>query len=91
MPGGVAERSAEYEFVRLVHPPYSPNLATWDFLLFDYLREQLMQSAYPLPEELEKAIVRAIEDIPRQTLLDVFPSWRRRLERSLECSGGYFE
>jgi hypothetical protein len=50
-----------------------------------------MQSAYRTPEELEEAIVRTIEDIPRQTLHDVFPSWQRRLERCIECDGEYFE
>jgi hypothetical protein len=88
---GVAERLGDYGFVRLVHPPYSLDLAPCDFFLWGYLREQLMESAYSTPEELEWAIIRTIEDISRQTLLDLFASWGRRLERRIECDGGYFE
>jgi hypothetical protein len=51
----------------------------------------MMQSVYRTPEELEEAILRKSEDIPRQALLDVVASWRRRLERCIECDGGYFE
>jgi hypothetical protein len=47
-----------------------------------------MQSAESAPEELEEAIVRTMEDIPRQTVLDVFASWRRRLKRCIKCDGG---
>jgi hypothetical protein len=50
-----------------------------------------MQSAYSTPDDLKEAIVQTIEDILRQTLLDVLASWRRRMERCIECDGGYFE
>jgi histone-lysine N-methyltransferase SETMAR len=35
----VAERLAEYGFVRLLHPPYSPDLAPCNFFRFSSLRE----------------------------------------------------
>jgi histone-lysine N-methyltransferase SETMAR len=70
----ISERLAESEFVRLVHSPYSADLAPCDFFLFVYPREQLMQTAYRRPEELEQAIVRTIEDIARRTLLAVVAS-----------------
>jgi hypothetical protein len=87
----VAKRLAEYGFVRLVHLLYSPDLASCDFFLFDDLREQLMQSTYSTPKELEEAIVRTIEDIPMQSLLDVFVSWWKRVKKCIECDGRYFE
>jgi histone-lysine N-methyltransferase SETMAR len=84
---GFAERLAEYEFVQFVHPPYSPDLAPCDFFLFGYLREQWMQSAHSTPGEPEQAIVRTIEDTLRQTLLDVFASWGKQLEKCIKCDG----
>jgi hypothetical protein len=49
-----------------------------------------MRSAYRTPEELEEAIVRMREGIPRQISLDAFASWRKRSERGIDGGGGYF-
>jgi hypothetical protein len=37
-----------------------------------------------MPEELEEAIVRAIEDIPRAVLADAFEGWQKGLETRIE-------
>jgi hypothetical protein len=50
-----------------------------------------MQSAYGTPEDFEDTMVRMIKGIRRSTLLDVFSNWRKRVERCIECDGGYFD
>jgi hypothetical protein len=74
----VSKRLREDGFIRLVHPSDSPDRA-------------LKQSAYRTPDELEDVIVRRIEDVPREALLDVFASWGRRLETYMERDVDYFE
>jgi hypothetical protein len=81
--GRVSERLREDGFITLVHRPNSPDLGPSDFFRFRSLRERLKPSAYNTSNELEDAIVRAREDIPKESLLDAFASWRRRLLRAL--------
>jgi hypothetical protein len=47
--------------------------------------------SYRAPDELEDAIVRMIEAIPRETFLDIFVSWRTTLETCIERDGEFFE
>jgi hypothetical protein len=35
----VSEKVSDERFIRLVHPPYSPDRAPCDLSLFEYLRE----------------------------------------------------
>jgi hypothetical protein len=80
----VSERLRGNGFIRLVHPAYSPDRGPCAFFLFGSLRKRLKQSAYNTFDELEDAIVQMIEYIPRETLLDVFVSCQRRLEKCIE-------
>jgi hypothetical protein len=88
---GVSERLRDDGFIRLVHPPDLPDLTPPDFFALGSLREQLKESAYSAPNELEHAIVGTKEAIPRETLLDISSTWRRRLESCIERDGDYFE
>jgi hypothetical protein len=88
---GVSQRVTRYQSSRLVHPSYSPDLSQRDFFLFAYLREKLKETNFGTPEQLEEALARTMEDIPRVVLVDVVESWRRRLERCIERNGNHFE
>jgi hypothetical protein len=61
------------------------------FFLLSDLRERLKQSLDSTSSELEDAIVRTIEAIPREALLDVFASWRSQVETCMQRDGDYFE
>jgi histone-lysine N-methyltransferase SETMAR len=55
-----------------VHPPYSPELAPSDFLLFGHIKHCLQGIAFSSREELLAAIHEIIAAVPRPTLEDVF-------------------
>jgi histone-lysine N-methyltransferase SETMAR len=85
------QKLMEYGMCRLVHPPYSPDLAPCDFFLFGYLREKLKDMKYDTPEDLEDAVLETISTIPRSMLTDVFADWRQRLAKCIQVEGDYFE
>jgi histone-lysine N-methyltransferase SETMAR len=59
--------------LRLVpHPPYSPDLAPSDFLLFGYVKELLKGMVFPSYEELFDAIDEVVTGIESKTLTAVF-------------------
>jgi hypothetical protein len=88
---GISERLKDSGFIRLVHPPCSPDRAPCSVFLFGSLQKQLKQSGYGTPDELEDAIVRTRQAIPRETLLDIFARRRKRLETDIEKDRDYFE
>jgi hypothetical protein len=62
------------------HPPYSPDVASSDFVLFGHIKHCLQGIAFPPREELLAAIHEIVGTIPRPTLEDVFRHWMERFE-----------
>jgi transposase len=54
------------------HPPYSPDLAPSDFLLFGCVKERLKGMVFPSSEELLDAIGELVTGIKPETLTAVF-------------------
>jgi hypothetical protein len=73
------------------HPPYSPDFAHCDFVLFRYLHEEIQFLLYATVEELEQTITRIIEHITKSQLIRAFRAWRRRFEKCIQQEGNYFE
>jgi hypothetical protein len=57
------------------HPPYSPDLAPSDFLLFGYVKGKQMGYRAETPSELLVRIWVILAEIPRETLNAVFLEW----------------
>jgi hypothetical protein len=55
-----------------LHPPYSPDLAPWDFFLFGYVKGKLMGYRAETPSELLVRIRVILAEIPRETVNAVF-------------------
>ena len=76
---------------RLVHPPYSPDLAPLDFAYFPQLKEQLRGRRFESTEELMRAILSFNRGLPKCWFVNVFDTWVKRHRKCIECRGEYFE
>ena len=68
------------------HPPYSPDLAPWDFCLFPKLRG----CRYKSNEEMKEAVTKVIDTFTQEDFYGAF----QKLERYNKCiaaGGDYFE
>jgi transposase InsO family protein len=61
------------------HPPYSPNLALSDFLLFGNVNYALEGDEFPPEEALLAAIRSVLSNLTGDTLRAVFAKWIERL------------
>ena len=76
---------------RLVHPPYSPDLAIFDFFLFGFLKMKLEGSSIESPVDLKVAVEEIISGIGYETWRRVFREWTDRLKKCVENGGEYVE
>jgi hypothetical protein len=72
------------------HPPYSPDLAEFDFFLFGYINEGLKGMMFPSYEELLDTIREVVISIGSKTLTAVFEHWTERLEWVSKNNGDYY-
>ena len=77
-------------FVRLPHPPYSPDIAVCDFYLFGKLKQSLQQVRISNREELEEEIDRIMKQISKEEWKRVFNEWLTRLRWIVENNGEYY-
>jgi [histone H3]-lysine36 N-dimethyltransferase SETMAR len=75
----------------LEHPPYSPDLAPCDFGLFPLVKDKLKGRWFTNEEELESALMDAIEDLDKDIWNRIFDDWFRRMQKCVSCGGVYFE
>jgi hypothetical protein len=76
---------------RASYPPYSPDLEPCDFCLFGYVKHELQGHEFTEGAEFVSAISEIMNQIPTDTLVDVFDDWIRRLQRCIDVSGEYVE
>jgi hypothetical protein len=67
------------KFKRVEHPAHSPDLALCDFLLFEYIKEQLKGRGFAEEEEFLWLPSELMSEIPPDMILRVFADWHRRL------------
>jgi hypothetical protein len=65
---------------RVPHPPYSLDLVPSDFCLFVYVKRQFQGHEFADGAELISGISEILNQIPADTLVDVFEDWMRRLQ-----------
>jgi hypothetical protein len=71
------------------HPPYLPDLAPSDFLVFGYVKGKLMGYRAETPSELLVRIRVILSEIPRETSNTVFLKWMERLQKCVQVDGEY--
>ena len=78
-------------FTKMMHPPYSPDLAPSDFFLFGTLKHELKGWIFQNKEQLETGIQRALHKIGPDVWKNVFSHWIHRLRVVESGLGDYFE
>ena len=64
------------------HPPYSPDLASFDFWLFPKLKEKLRDCRYETIEEMKEAVTKVIDTLTQK---DFHGAFQKLLERYNKC------
>jgi histone-lysine N-methyltransferase SETMAR len=73
------------------HPPYSPDLASSDFYLFEYVKRCLAGLSFEDADQLLAAVEGSLEGIEKLTLQAVFLEWMDRLRKCIATNGEYTE
>ena len=69
------------------HPPYSPDLAPWDFWLFPKFRG----SCYETIEEMKETVRKVIDTLTQEELHGAFQKSLERYNKFIASGGDYFE
>jgi hypothetical protein len=87
----VTEYVDHHSLQRVPHPPYSLDLALPDFHLFGYVKHQLQGHEFTEGTQFVSAISEILNQIPTDTLIDVFDDWMKRRQRCIDINGKYVE
>jgi hypothetical protein len=88
----VAEQFLEAnDILRILHPPYSPDLAPSDFWLFGCSKTALAGAKFDEPEQLLNAITEFLNTISAEELRAVFDEWVERVRWVTENEGVYYQ
>lgn len=78
-------------FGRIDHPPYSPDLAPFDFAIFPEIKSQLKGHRFSSLSELRSATANIIAQHNQDWYKDIFDKWVRRHRKCVSHDGEYFE
>ena len=76
-------------FVR--QPPYSPDLAPYDFWIFPKLKTTLKETRFQSPKDIMEKSTAKLRSIPKEELKRCFQKWQRRWEKCVHLQGEHFE
>jgi coproporphyrinogen III oxidase-like Fe-S oxidoreductase len=82
------QKIEELGFTRLAQPPYSPDLAPWDFFLFGDLKKEFHRKLH-VPKCSRLCGDSDFDQITIQTLWRAFDEWIERLHRCNANKGEY--
>jgi hypothetical protein len=84
------QRIASLQLKIAHHPPYSPDLALSDFLLFGYIKHKIAGQEFVSADRLLEAIRETFGHLSRPVLESVFDEWLMRLQRCIDYQDSYF-
>jgi len=87
----VREFSAQHNITMLPHPPYSRDLAPWDFFLLPKLKTHLKGHHFGTVENVQAAATRALNNISSKDFLHCYEEWQQCWNRCIRSQGAYFE
>ena len=71
----------------VLHPPYSPDLASCDFLLFPKLRG----CRYETTEEMKKGVTKVIDTLTQEDFHGAFQKMLKEYNKCIAAGGLYLE
>ena len=73
------------------HPPYSPDLAPYDFFLFPKMKMKLKGRRSDTIEVLQAELQRVLDTVIEKDFQEAFQKWRSWWDWCLHVGGNYFE
>jgi hypothetical protein len=73
------------------HPPYSPDLAPCDFVLFPRTKSKLKWRRFQAVTEIQVQSLTVLHAIPKSHFQRCFQQWQKRWTRYINSEGEYFE
>jgi hypothetical protein len=74
---------------RILHQPYSPDLAPRDFWLFGILKNELEGNTFANEIEAKSKIYKILMDIPLYEFISVFDEWMHLLRECIDSGSEY--
>jgi hypothetical protein len=81
------EKIEELDFILVLQPLYSPELAPCDFFLFGYLKQHLERKHFAREDQVIAAVREVFDKISLQTFQNVMDDWQSRLRRFIQLRG----
>jgi len=72
-------------------PPYSPDLALYDFLLFQKAKLALKGRHFESTEYTQWAVTLVLNDVPQNAFQECYKEWQHRWKRCVQAQGMHFE
>ena len=93
-PAHNADSTGQYlqttHFIRIPHPPYSPDISVCDYYLFGRLKNALQQYNTQTLPEIQQATHAILDAIPEDEWFRVFQEWKTRLLWIINHNGDYY-
>jgi hypothetical protein len=92
-PAHVAAREflPKKSIMKLDHPPYSPDLAPCDFLIFPKLKTALKGHRFSDISDIQGHATTILQSIPEEEFQKCFKQCKHRLTKCIGAQGDYFE
>ena len=71
----------------LYHPPYSPDLAPCDFILFPKLKRILKRTRFEGVEDITTSVTNHLKIITNEEFSQCFQAWSTRIEKCIKANG----
>jgi len=72
-------------------PPYSPDLAPCNFLLFRKTKSAVKGHHFESTENIHKSVTQALNDIPQAVFQECYKQWQHRWKTCVQAQRMYFE
>jgi len=82
---------AKHSTAQLQQPPYSPDLALYDFFLFPRLKKVLKRHQFEATEDIKQNSMKTLLDIPKEEFTKCFQQWQQRWAKCVAAAGNYVE
>jgi hypothetical protein len=77
--------------VVLAHPPYSPDLAPWDYWLIARVKEYLRGKRFEVEDDTNTAITASLHRLSKDECRAAIDHLRQRREKCVYSAGDYIE
>ena len=83
----VREFVAKNDTITIPQPPYSPDMAPCDILLYPKIKGRRFTAI----DDIKSALLKQLKAIPKIEFEKCFEDWKKRWHKYIISNGGYFE